>query len=478
MNQCFQTPCKTGFNHLKLASSGAFSFSVESSKSGLINNSTKFIGCENDKCCACYGPNSDEDYCAPGCKAINGGTVLTDDDSTEIHAWFWVRTSLPKRVWKKCMEYEKMENGKIFKWHVDEHTNVPKKGPCSSPGDVKFNDGVAVVDNNRAMEKLPNIEGLLSYRVDNQELYLRGKQNWNSMAMENEILELEGKLGASQHKLETVQTSQNNLRKELAESNVKISELSTKMLQLQEENKIYSSCKSALDTVSNLKHGVYKIRSPSIVNGYSNVYCHMTSLPGCSGGGWTLVMKINGRKETFDYGSSYWSNKVTYNPGGGQTGFDDQETKLATYWNMPFKEICLGMKVNDHLNFISISYQASSLYNVIADGRHRSTNIGRSKWLSLVQGSGLQPHCTLDGFNVHSPRPVISYPQAVRIGTLGNEQGDCNSSDSYIGFGGISYYKRIFCRMPKITNTCGNVAYCMPGGGNKELPAMGYIFVR
>ena len=53
--------------------------------------------------------------------------MLTDDDNTEIHAWFWVRTSLPKRVWKKCMEYEKMENGKIFKWHVDEHTNVPKK---------------------------------------------------------------------------------------------------------------------------------------------------------------------------------------------------------------------------------------------------------------------------------------------------------------------------------------------------------------
>ena len=47
---------------------------------------------------------------------------------------------------------------------------------------------------------------------------------------------------------------------------------------------------------SNLKHGVYKIRSPSMVYGYSNVYCHMTSLPGCSGGGWTLAMKINGRK--------------------------------------------------------------------------------------------------------------------------------------------------------------------------------------
>jgi hypothetical protein len=52
------------------------------------------------------------------------------------------------------------------------------------------------------------------------------------------------------------------------------------------------------------------------------------------------------------------------------SGFDDQETKLATYWNTPFKEICLGMKVNNSLNFISISYQASSLYDVIADGRN------------------------------------------------------------------------------------------------------------
>ena len=47
---------------------------------------------------------------------------------------------------------------------------------------------------------------------------------------------------------------------------------------------------------SDAKHGVYKIKSPSTFNGYSNVYCHMTSLPGCSGGGWTLVMKINGKK--------------------------------------------------------------------------------------------------------------------------------------------------------------------------------------
>ena len=59
---------------------------------------------------------------------MNGGTVLTDDGDIGIHVWFWVRTSLPKRVWKKCMEYEKVgEGGKIVKEHVDERTGVPKK---------------------------------------------------------------------------------------------------------------------------------------------------------------------------------------------------------------------------------------------------------------------------------------------------------------------------------------------------------------
>ncbi len=44
-----------------------------------------------------------------------------------------------------------------------------------------------MVDNKEAQEKLPNIEGLLSYRVDNSELYLREKHNWNSMAKENQV---------------------------------------------------------------------------------------------------------------------------------------------------------------------------------------------------------------------------------------------------------------------------------------------------
>lgn len=43
---------------------------------------------------------------------------------------------------------------------------------------------------------------------------------------------------------------------------------------------------------SNTGSGVYQISTGN--NQHVNVYCHMTSISGCSGGGWTLVMKIDG----------------------------------------------------------------------------------------------------------------------------------------------------------------------------------------
>jgi len=64
------------------------------------------------------------------------------------------------------------------------------------------------------------------------------------------------------------------------------------------------------------------------------VYCHMTNegLGACGGGGWTLVMKMNGANGAFHYDSVMWSNKLDHNLAGGKTGLDAQETKLPTYW--------------------------------------------------------------------------------------------------------------------------------------------------
>ena len=41
--------------------------------------------------------------------------------------------------------------------------------------------------------------------------------------------------------------------------------------------------------------GVYNILENGKISA-TKTYCQMTSLPGCVGGGWTLVMKIDGNK--------------------------------------------------------------------------------------------------------------------------------------------------------------------------------------
>ena len=44
-----------------------------------------------------------------------------------------------------------------------------------------------------------------------------------------------------------------------------------------------------------LSNGVYQLRNYDFLEEYK-VYCHMTEIPGCGSGGWTLVMKIDGTK--------------------------------------------------------------------------------------------------------------------------------------------------------------------------------------
>ena len=148
--------------------------------------------------------------------------------------------------------------------------------------------------------------------------------------------------------------------------------------------------------------------------------------------------------------------------------FDNQETKLPTYWNTNFSKMCLGMKVGNNANFIVISKEASSLFSLIADGKYRSTSLGRDKWKSLIGPEGsLQTNCGEEGFNAPSYRSVRL---KARIGILGNNENNCRSCDSTIGFGIIGKEGE--------PNTCGNEAAFSPDNGNKHIKTMGYILVQ
>ncbi|XP_001640993.2 uncharacterized protein LOC5521309 [Nematostella vectensis] len=97
----------------------------------------------------------------------------------------------------------------------------------------------------------------------------------------------------------------------------------------------------------------------SLENKSIEIYCHLTVIDGCGDGGWTLAMKVNGSKDTFIYGSSLWTDKSAYNPSAGLTDFDNQETKLPSYWAVPFTKICIGLKVGDTLKSMTIPYTAT-----------------------------------------------------------------------------------------------------------------------
>ena len=65
------------------------------------------------KCCGCFGPAGEtKEFCAHECKPLNGGTITTN-----VYTWFWVRSALPKSLWKKCMEYKVTKNSDEEVWY-------------------------------------------------------------------------------------------------------------------------------------------------------------------------------------------------------------------------------------------------------------------------------------------------------------------------------------------------------------------------
>ena len=174
-------------------------------------------------------------------------------------------------------------------------------------------------------------------------------------------------------------------------------------------------------------------------------------------------------QKTFHYDSKFWSDRNAYNLAGGETGLDLQETKLPSYWSTPFSKICLGMKIGHQMKFIVINKQANSLYSLIADGQYRATSQGRNTWKSLIGSqASLQVNCNKEGFNSASS---TGHAKA-RIGVLGNNENDCASTDSRIGFGTGGAIDD--------SNTCGND--CIKGytadNGPKNVKAIGYILVQ
>ena len=123
---------------------------------------------------------------------------------------------------------------------------------------------------------------------------------------------------------------------------------------------------------------------------------------------------------------------------------------------------------NQPAKFLVISKNGTSLHSLIADSRYRPTSLGRDKWKALIGSeASLQPNCNKEGFNAVGDQ---NYYSKARIGIISNNQNDCATCDSRIGFGTGGDHDD--------SNTCGNEATYKPDNGDKHIKTMGYISVK
>ena len=110
------------------------------------------------------------------------------------------------------------------------------------------------------------------------------------------------------------------------------------------------------------------------------------------------------------------------------------------------------------IRFVVIPQKADSLHSLIEDGNYRPTSLGRDKWVGLMRGfQNLQANCKKEGFN-----PSCTSPRRrVRIGILGNNEADCGTCDSLLGFG------------LDVARSCGDYRRTLHGTST-----MGYILVK
>ena len=126
------------------------------------------------------------------------------------------------------------------------------------------------------------------------------------------------------------------------------------------------------------------------------------------------------------------------------------------------------MKIGQQINFIVINKTAGSLYSLIADGEYRATSLGRDTWKKLIGSqASLQLNCNKEGFNAVG---TASDHSKARIGYIANQENNCGTCDSRIGFGTAGFHDD--------SNTCGNQATHLPDNGNRHIKSMGYILVQ
>ena len=187
-------------------------------------------------------------------------------------------------------------------------------------------------------------------------------------------------------------------------------------------------------------------------NGFGayEAYCDMTN------GGWTLLMKASG-DSTFGYSDALWEDLNLLNAANPSVD-TSTNAKYQSFTDMPFTELegCFPTEGGTCITATFAETTAQALFSGSAQ------QVGTGFDGQFYAPWSTQPNC--QWFGINSP---YNY-QAVRFGFTANQENDCNTNDTAVGFGvgpqgttGNAYGAGELCTSSLCNN--GNVNGGFPG---------------
>ena len=189
----------------------------------------------------------------------------------------------------------------------------------------------------------------------------------------------------------------------------------------------------------------------------TQVWCDMTN----DGGGWMLAARVHNNTSYWQYNHAIWTDTGLVNP--TQPADYQDHIKTQVYTSMPFSRVRLAGGTLSN-GIVEPTWSGTSFNNFMTSGVNSSNS--KTTWDNFVSTAIgtttlIQANCNQIGTNK-------SYNYMwVRIGCTANNEADCASNDSAMGFGvyGISPY----------TNANSFGAFSSSG---RNTSAVAWIFIK
>jgi hypothetical protein len=228
-----------------------------------------------------------------------------------------------------------------------------------------------------------------------------------------------------------------------------------------------TSCGELRKAFPNAASGVYRLDpdGPTGLVAPFDAHCELIDDVG-----WTLALKADGALSTFELTSTFWDDDVPYQADHPDL-LDGVEAKLPSYWTMPVGRLLAVMIDPDDAQLrsfiIELAAPSASLRALFA--QNLPTQLDTTAWRGLLSVVSWQDGCNAQGFN----RPIGTGQHVYgRLALVMNEQQDCESCDSWIGFGlraegGV---------LPSVGNYAAGDAGTIHGG-NRDTRAFGLLLI-